>query len=218
MARGEQPLCIFVPMNLRHSFLTFLFCLLGFLFGNAQTFSGFVVAGANANQINGDDLAGYNKIGAYAGVGVFNDISDRWRWSLTIAYSQHGSSASARETIRGRSAYDVIKLDYVAVPLALHYMDWLSDDETFYHMEFVGGIEYYRLINSEVTGIFGEDLTDSRPYADNGLGLSIGALYAWSLKWAAGIQYNRGITDAQAIAGEQRQSLEQLSIRLRRTF
>ena len=184
----------------------------------AQTFAGFLVAGGTVNQVQGDDLAGYNRLGGLAGVGVYNDLSDRWRWSLTIAYAQHGSSASAREALRQRSAFDKIDLSYVSVPVSLHYMDWLSADETFYHLEFILGATYNRLLSSEVTGIFGDDLTDTRPYADNVVAVNVGAYYAWSLKWAAGIVHTRGISDAQALAGEQRQFLEQLAFQVRRTL
>jgi len=185
---------------------------------HGQAFTGYVTAGANANQINGDDLAGYNRLGAFAGIGVLSDISDRWRWSLTIAYSQHGSRASAREGQRMSSPFMAIALDYVAVPVNIHYMDWLSDDETYYRLEFLLGVEYHRLINSKVTSLLGDDLTDQRPYSANSAALTAGGLYSWSYAWAAGIHYQRGILDAQALDAEQRQSIQQLSFRLRRTF
>ena len=181
-------------------------------------FYGFLVAGANANQINGDDLAGYNHLGGYGGVGVYNDLADRWRWSLAIAYTRQGSRATSRETVRQLSPFDRITLDYVAVPARLHFMDWLSADETFYHLEFTGGVEYYRLIGSEVTGLAGDDITEFRPYADNAVALTVGALYAWSLRWGASINYNRGVSDAQARGGERRQFFEQLSFRVRFTL
>lgn len=185
---------------------------------HAQLFAGYVVAGANANQVNGDLLAGYNRLGARAGIGVYSDLSDRWRWSLEIAYTQHGSSASARETRRMLSIYDKIGLQYASVPVSIHYMDWLSADAEIYHLEFVAGLAYNRLIRSEVIGTLGDDLTDARPYSDNVVTGHVGAYYAWSLKWAAGLVYVRGVNDAQAIDSESRQSLEQLSFRLRRTF
>ncbi len=206
-------------MNLRQCISLTVFVLAGGAsVATAQTFAGFVVAGANANQIQGDDLAGYNLLGGYGGVGVYNDISDRWRWSLTIAFSQHGSRATGLEVSRMQSAFDRIRLNYVAVPVAIHLMDWLSEDETFYKLEFCAGLEYYRLISAEVTGVDGVDITDIRPYRDNVLGVSVGALYVWSLKWGAGLYYNRGITDAQGLDIESLQSLTQLSFRLRRTF
>ena len=184
----------------------------------AQAFSGYLVAGPNANQINGDRLAGYNRLGARAGIGVYSDLSDRWRWSLEIAYTQHGSRASAREERGQLSFYEKIALQYASVPLSIHYMDWLSDDETFYHLEFVAGGAYNRLIGSEVISAVGADVTDERPYADNHVTAHLGAYYAWSLQWAAGLIYVRGVTDAQASPGEEFQSPEQLSFRLRRTF
>lgn len=185
---------------------------------SAQTFKGFLEVGPNLNQIQGDDLAGWHRIGGYAGVGVYSDLSDRWRASISIAYSQYGSSASSRETILATSIYDKVALDYVAVPIKLFYMDWLSEDETFYHLEFFGGVEYLQLISERAEGFDGSDLIPSNPYRTSGANALVGAYYAWSLKWAAGLSYHSSIVPMQAEAREQNQFLKQLGFRLRRTF
>ena len=179
----------------------------------AQTFIGLAEGGATFSQVDGDDLAGFNRLGGRAGVGVLTDLSDRWRASLTIAYAQHGASASARD-IPG--AFDRIRLDYVAVPVVAHYLDWLSDDEQYYRLEFVGGLEYRRLITGEATAVDGTEL--ARDFSDNALALTVGVYYAWSLPWAAGAFYDLGVTDAQADPDEAFQQTKQLGLRLRRLF
>ncbi len=184
----------------------------------AQTFNGFVELGPNLNQIQGDDLAGWHKLGGFAGVGVFTDFSDRWRGSLTIAYSQYGSSASSREATRMTSVYDKVSLDYVAVPVKVHYMDWLSQDETFYKLEFYAGLEYMRLISEAAEGTDGSDLIAVNPYRANGANALAGAYYVWSLKWAAGFNYHSSVTPMQDRGDQQNQFLKQLGFRLRRTF
>ena len=195
--------------------------LLGLLIASAsqaQTFSGFIELGPNLNQIQGDDLAGWNSIGGFAGVGVYSDFSDRWRGSLTISYSQYGSSASSREVFQMTSIYDKVSLDYIAVPFKVHYMDWLSNDETFYKLEFYAGFEYLRLISEEAEGIDGSDLILINPYNNNGVNALAGAYYVWSLKWAAGFNYHSSITAMQQRDDERNQFLKQLGFRLRRTF
>jgi len=187
---------------------------------HAQTFRGFVELGPNLNQIQGDDLAGWHKIGGFAGAGVYTDLSDRWRASLTIAYSQYGSSASSRESQLMASIYDNIALNVIAVPVKIHYMDWLSADETLYHLEFYAGFEYLRLISEKAESFDGADLIISNPYLPNGVNALAGAYYAWSLKWAAGLSYHSGFAPMQQPQQqeEQNQFLKQLGFRLRRTF
>ena len=201
-------------MSLAQPLLTAALTLfLGCVGAAAQTFTGFAEGGATFSQIDGDELAGYNKLGGRLGIGVLTDLSDKWRASLTIAYAQHGSSASARDLAQ---IVDRISLDYVAVPVVAHYMDWLSDDETYYRLEFLGGVEYRRLIRSEATGIDGSELQYT--FSDNAAALAVGVYYAWSFNWAAGMFYDIGITDAQADAAEATQQTKQLSLRLRRLF
>ena len=179
----------------------------------AQTFIGLAEAGAAFSQVEGDDLAGFNRIGARAGIGVLTDLSDKWRASLTIAYAQHGSRSSAREVPR---VFDAIRLDYVAVPVAAHYLDWLSDDQEYYRLEFIAGLEYRRLVTSQALDVTGGEIDFD--FADNAGAVMLGAYYAWSLNWAAGFFYDFGITPAQADAREQNQQTQQVSLRLRRLF
>ncbi len=184
----------------------------------AQTFAGFLEVGPNLNQVQGDELAGWNNLGGFVGVGVYTDFSDRWRGSLTISFSQYGANATSREIELQRSIYDKISLNYVAVPFKVHYMDWLSEDETFYKLEFYAGAEYLRLISEEAVGIDGSDLIAINPYRQNGVNILGGAYYVWSLKWAAGLNYHTSITPMQQRAEERNQFLKQLGFRLRRTF
>lgn len=184
----------------------------------AQTFKGYVELGPNLNQIQGDDLAGWHKVGGFVGLGVYTDLSDRWRTSLTIAYSQHGSKSTSRESILAISIYDKVALDYISVPVKVHYMDWLSEDETFYQLEFYAGVEYLRLISEKAESPDGTDLTPLNPYRPNGANALVGAYYAWSLKWAAGASYHASVTPMQLNSSEQNQFLTQLGFRLRRTF
>lgn len=162
----------------------------------AQTFRGYLQAGGVASQIDGDMLAGYNRLGFVAGAGVWYDLSDKWRASLTIAYAQNGSNDSAREAQRGTSGFSEIRLDYVAVPARLHYMDWLSPDAVYYRLEFVAGLEYRRLISGTVFNTVGQEI--DFPLRDDGVGLDLGAFYSLSERSAIGAFHHWGILSAAA--------------------
>ena len=164
----------------------------------AQTFRGYVLAGGTASQIDGDNLAGYNKIGLLAGAGVWYDLSDKWRSSLSIAFAQNGSTDSAREAQAAVSGFSDIRLNYVVVPVSFHYMDWLSDDALYYRLEFVGGLEYRRLISGELVAPTGEDITEFTTLRDNGVGLNLGAYYSLTERSAIGAMHRWGLISAAA--------------------
>lgn len=169
-----------------------------------------------ASQINGDALAGYNRLGFLAGAGVWYDLSDKWRTSLKIAFAQNGSDDSPKEVQRGLSGFSEIELNYVVVPVSLHYMDWLSDDAVYYRLEFVAGLEYRRLVNGEVLDGGGVPL-DGFPLRNDGVGINAGAYYSLSERSAIGGFHRWGITSAAA-ATETGLLSKQFSLAWRQAF
>jgi len=83
----------------------------------SQRFSGGIVAGFNASQIDGDFWYGYNKAGLMGGAFVFTDFKDKWRGQMEIRYSAKGSS-----TVRNDTAFiRKYVLRYIEIPLILEY-------------------------------------------------------------------------------------------------
>ena len=183
----------------------------------AQTFVGFAHAGGVASQLDGDMLAGYNRLGLVGGVGVWSDLSDKWRTSIKFSFAQNGSTASPREAQRANGTFLDIKLDYVTVPVSIHYMDWLSDDQIYYRLEFVGGLEYRRLISSETIDFGGRDISETSAYRPNGLGLNLGAYYSLRERTAVGVFHHWGILNANERRAVGLLS-KQFSLQLRQAF
>jgi len=80
-----------------------------------------LVAGFNATQVDGDDLAGYRKIGLNAGGSAFIRLPKNFSVNFEILYSQKGSRTSGNQTINS-DTYKLI-LDYVDVPVIFNYHD-----------------------------------------------------------------------------------------------
>jgi hypothetical protein len=110
----------------------------------AQTFKAGIVAGANASQVNGDFLAGYDKLGIHLGLKVISPVSQKVDWSLELLWSQRGSRADLFIQDPRK-----IHLDYVEIPLIFSYKDWLKND--MYKLRFEGGLSAGRLINNKVS-------------------------------------------------------------------
>ena len=120
-----------------------LFCCLTVSMGYSQRFIGSVIAGANASQVEGDDVRGYKKAGFVGGASVMIALDKKMQWFATVEllYSQKGSRSSttrAFDTTNYAPAMflDVdrnadymesskykcrLDLDYVEVPVLFHF-------------------------------------------------------------------------------------------------
>ena len=67
------------------------------LTGFGQTFSAGLALGFNMSQIDGDKLAGYNKLGVATGARVDAKLDERWKLGMELLFSQMGSSVGSRE-------------------------------------------------------------------------------------------------------------------------
>jgi len=149
------------------------------------TFKLGIVAGLNAAQVDGDALAGYNKLALLGGLEVSYRIKERWMPSLGILYSQKGSRS---ETVPSGRFYEThYKLDYIDIPVLMNYIDG--------GIRISGGLSYGRLIN---TNILIDDIIeteDRAPYYRNsdfgvvlGFGYYIDKHWGFDLRWSQSIR------------------------------
>ncbi|MEZ5015629.1 MAG: porin family protein [Flavipsychrobacter sp.] len=110
-----------------------------------RTFYGGAVVGANFSQIDGDNFAGYRKIGLNAGGIIYTNIAPKVAASMEILYSQRGARAHKNQ-VSNTKQYLItdytIDLHYAEVPLQIHYYDKRKS-------HFGGGFSYSQLIGSD---------------------------------------------------------------------
>ena len=105
--------------------IAFLLSFCCFVFSNSveaqQIFRAGAVGGFNFTQIDGDDIAGYDKIGLNGGFIVELGLDDENRWSaaMEILYAQKGS----RSTLTNSAVDFRISMDYAEIPLTIKYND-----------------------------------------------------------------------------------------------
>ncbi len=125
---------------------------------NAQFFKGFASLGFNISQIDGDEVYGFKKLGYNVGIGAMlplnrNNTNAGFQVSMEINLSQRG----AKETTENDPFVYKANLDYVDIPLMLHYIDAKGG------ITLGAGIQYSRLYHSKEswklpdTLIFGMD-------------------------------------------------------------
>jgi hypothetical protein len=158
------------------------------LSAQAQRFKGHLIGGFNMAQIDGDRLAGYNKIGVNGGIGVATILSERWQISTEFAFSQLGALRSRNDD--PASIYDKIALNTVEVPFLIHFLDW--------KFHFKAGLTYNRLISYEVIDVTGENITDLSQFNNNNLAVTVGATYFWNERWGFDFRWSKAITDLES--------------------
>lgn len=109
-----------------------------------HVFTGGLVAGANFTQVDGDNYAGYHKVGLNAGGIVFVKFGENFSGSLEIGYAQKGSRAHQPQ-LSNHQVFTILKynidLNYAEVPIMLNYVD---------HKKFFAGagLSYAQLVGS----------------------------------------------------------------------
>lgn len=113
-----------------------------------QRFQAGIVAGFTASQIDGDNSAGYNKLGLTAGVRGVARLKKRTEASVEILFAQRGSQS---ELVRDElNPFNFsLTLNYIEVPVLFHYKDWFveDDEDGFYRVSVNTGLSYARFMN-----------------------------------------------------------------------
>src|SRR5688572_18833955 len=103
----------------------------------AQTFRTAAVLGINMSQIDGDNLAGYHKIGLNTGLKSYAMLSEKFSLSFEMLFSQKG----ARSTTFFTPNHPVrLTLNYVEIPVEINFHDRES-------AIFSAGLAYARLLS-----------------------------------------------------------------------
>lgn len=132
----------------RYKYIGVIF--LVFLYGTAyaQFFKGFIAAGANLAQVDGDEAYGYKMPGANFSLGVMIPLGGNFDVSMETGFTQKGANQKAQyiafrgdDTLTG--AYK-LRLDYVSIPLMVQYTDkdFVSVGLGFAYSRLVGASEF----------------------------------------------------------------------------
>jgi Outer membrane protein beta-barrel domain len=89
---------------------------------NKSLFRPFAVAGINAAQVDGDDVAGYTKVGVNAGVGTYIMLPKNFSVGFELLYSQKGA-LTTKNNPSPLFDYYKLNLDYLDVPIMVSYHD-----------------------------------------------------------------------------------------------
>ena len=169
---------------MRNIYILGLILVSSFSSATGQTFRAAIVGGLNASQINGDLIAGFDKLGIHGGLKVVADLRDRLEGSLELLYSEPGSRASGRFV----DPFS-IRINYVEIPLTIAYKDWIREDH--YRLRFEGGFSIGRLLKAEQEDVTGTRVLDE--YKDTDISWLVGATFFTNEDLAFSARYSQSI-------------------------
>ena len=169
----------------------------------AQRFKGSAVFGLNLAQIDGDNLAGFNKLGLTGGVKLGYPLKDsRFQSNVDIniemLYSQRGSNAGFGF---GNQASSFTDLKYLEIPVYANLMDWFIADEGYHKVGVHAGLNFSYLFDVDSSnGVVSKDIDT---YERKNIGYLIGVDYKFTKNIGTSVRYNRAfnsINDNNAIS------------------
>jgi len=126
--------------------LTFLLLSQICITAQTQRFKAGFNLGLTAAQINGDDSAEFNKLGLSAGLRAYTILTPKSDIIIEILFSQRGSRTKFGNNSNIPS--QLIKLNYIEVPIIYTIKDWYQEEDDYYKMHFQAGLSYGRLFNT----------------------------------------------------------------------
>ena len=89
----------------------------------AQDFGAQLFLGANFSQVDGDQMGGYNKLGANVGIQINRPTNNDWESAFEIRYSMKGSKKVIDPEGPPTPTLD-LNYHYLEVPLLVKYLGW----------------------------------------------------------------------------------------------
>jgi Outer membrane protein beta-barrel domain len=146
--------------------------------------------GFNAAQLDGDYMAGYHHFGINGGLRAYIRLAPKFTTSLGIVYTQTGAQVNRLDI---RSNLRTIDLDYIQIPLMVHYSDW--------RVQAGLGLSYNRLMNSRIIELNGLDVTATAfgtKIRDFDIVAHIEASVFFTKHWALNMQYSPAIMNTDS--------------------
>jgi|GEM_PF-2146460 len=156
---------------------------------HAQNFEANFELAFNASQIDGDQFAGYSKVGLHGGLAIEYVFNDEWRIGSGIFYDALGSQKKIQIGNTAPEEQQKTQLTYVSVPLMMIYRLPSSSDSG---ISLRGGVQVGYLINSKRPDFIGDAVLEY--FNDVDIALALGIDYHLSSYWSIGFEASESIT------------------------
>lgn len=161
----------------------------------SQRFSAGIVGGVNASQIDGDNLAGFDKLGLTGGIKAVINFESVFDLNVEFLFTQKGSRP---DIFNPEYDPDInIRLNYAEIPVYVTLSDWWQEEDQYHKVSAHAGLSYGRLISARTFDYYNppeQSLDNLVPFFnDNDLSWLVGANYRMSKNWGITGRYTREI-------------------------
>jgi len=173
-----------------------------------RTFKAAVLAGANFSQVDGDLLAGFNKVGIVGGAYAQINFTPLWALGIEAIYTQKGSRGNYLDTVINAASKYKLTLDYAEIPLTFRFTDK--------HIHFYAGASYARLVKfKEVkNGIEQQFPNNEIPYKNQDISMIAGIVGLPLTKLGVDFRYQKSLSNIAIPDKRNRQVNRLLSLRV----
>jgi hypothetical protein len=173
-------------MTTQLKILVFLFLLGCSVSIQAQYFKGGLLIGMTGSQMDGDNMAGYNKIGFTGGMFVRSEFSYKWGMQAELKFVMKGAASSlvnnSVNSLDNNGAISRLTLYYYELPILLTY-------RASKKIEFEGGLAFAYLGGASIDKGYGaEDL--SYPINKNDYSFIAGISYLINEKFSINSKFS----------------------------
>jgi len=161
---------------------------------DAQRFKGSAVLGLNLSQIDGDDLAGYTKLGWTGGFKLAYPLREKTDLNIEMLYSQRGSNSGFGF---GGSGDIFTDLQYIEIPVYVNIMDWFIEEDDYYKVKAHAGLSYGFLFSVDSqSGLLSDDIES---YNRHNVSYLLGVDYSFNSKFGMNLRYTRSFNSIYVV-------------------
>jgi len=164
--------------------------------GQESIFGLRAIAGINASQIRGDELAGFDKVGLTAGLRSTVQLRGRAGLSIEMLYSERGSRPNIFNDVVDPDIN--VTLRYLDVPVYFTISDWEDSEAGYFKAFAAAGLSYGRLIEYSTFDHFNPDEANldnlAREFSKNDFAWLFGFGLRLSPRFAISARYTRSIS------------------------
>lgn len=161
-------------------------------YSSEPTFFGGFILGTNFAQVDGDNFAGYRKIGLNAGAIVHTRLMDQATVSMSLLYSEKGSVAGNNQlpAVYGSSStlieeYNIL-LRTAEIPINFNY--FFKDKNSMIS----AGFSYAQLVNATAV-LNGVETAEQFPFKKYDVALNLGASYRLYKRFHLNLRFQNSI-------------------------
>ena len=153
------------------------------------------LGGITLAQIDGDNLQGYDKLGAIVGLRSIARVTERFELSTELLYNQRGTQTKDfNKSLRSRRQ---LNTNYAEISFQLNYKEWYSPFKELYKLQLYAGASFGRLLKSKSFDNVEKELNFSeleKEFNSKDFGLMAGISYYFDDDLAVGFRFARSLS------------------------